>query len=220
MTAGAAATRAGVPARITGLEPDPRRPGSVRVIADGCIYCTLGDADVKALGLAPGLAVDGTLAERLTAAADAEAAYRTVLRALERRAYARNDLARRLVRRAHPREAVEAALDRAAAVGLLDDAKFALHYVQTRAARGRGPFRVLRDLLALGVERSLIERAIAEEWPADADRSAAPRALAAQRARQLGDLPRPVKRRRLLAFLARRGYTGSEAIDAVREAVG
>jgi regulatory protein len=219
MTA-AGTTRAGAPAQITGLDPDPRRPGSVRVLADGHIFCTLGDADVKALGLAPGLPVDALLAERLTVAADAEAAYRTVLRALERRAYARNDLARRLVRRAHPKEAVEAALDRAAAHGFLDDAKFAVHYVETRAARGRGPFRVLRDLLALGVERGLVERVIATEWPADADRSAAPRALVAQRARQLGDLPRPVKRRRLLAFLARRGYIGSEAIDAVREAVG
>jgi regulatory protein len=216
----AEATRAGAPARITGLEPDPRRPGSVRVLADGRLFCTLGDADVKALGLAPGLSVVGAVGERLTAAADAEAAYRTVLRALERRAYARNDLARRLVRRAHPREAVEAALDRAAALDLLDDAKFAVHYVQTRAARGRGPFRILRDLLALGVERGLVERVIADEWPADADQSAAPRALAAQRARQLGDLPRPVKRRRLLAFLARRGYIGSDALDAVRAAVG
>jgi regulatory protein len=212
--------RAGAPAQITGLEPDPRRPGSVRVFADGHLFCTLSDTDVKGLGLVPGHVVDEVLAERLSSAADAEAAYRTVLRSLERRAYARNDLARRLVRRAHPREAVEAALDRATEIGLLDDAKFALHYVQTRAARGRGPFRVLHDLLRLGVDRGLVERAIADEWPADADRSAAPRALVAQRARQLGDLPRPVKRRRLLAFLARRGYTGSEAVDAVREAVG
>ncbi len=218
MTAGA--TPVGAPARITGLEPDPRRPGSVRVLGDGHLFCTVSEADVTALGLGPGLVVDGAVAERLTRAADNEAAFRTVLHALERRAYARNDLARRLIRRTHPRDAVEAALDRAAALGLLDDAKFTVHYVQTRAARGRGPLRILRDLLALGVERSLIDRAIADEWPADADRAAVPRALAMQRARQLGELPRPVKRRRLLAFLARRGYTGSEAIDAVRGVIG
>jgi regulatory protein len=212
--------RAGAPARITGLEPDPRRPGTVRVLGDGRLYWTVADADAEALGLAAGLPVDEALVDGLTRAADREAAYRTVLRALERRAYARNDLARRLVRRGHPREAVEAALDRAAAAGLLDDAAFTVHYVQTRAARGRGPARIVRDLLALGVERALIDRAVADEWPADADRSAAPRALARHRARQLGDLPRPAKRRRLLAFLARRGYTGSEAIDAVREVLG
>jgi len=36
-----------------------------------------------------------------------------------------------------------------------------------------------------------------------------------KRAAQLGALPRPVKRRRLLAYLARRGFTGREAVDAV-----
>ncbi|HET7600300.1 MAG TPA: regulatory protein RecX, partial [Gemmatimonadales bacterium] len=147
-------------------------------------------------------------------------AYRTVLRALERRAHARADLARRLLRRGHPADAVHAALDRVAGLGLLDDVRFAAHYVQTRAVRGRGPARILRDLLALGVERSVIDRALADEWPPEADRTALPFALAAQRSRQLGDLPRPVKRRRLLAYLSRRGYGGHDALEAVRRALG
>jgi hypothetical protein len=46
-----------------------------------------------------------------------------------------------------------------------------------------------------------------------------PRALAAKRAAQLGALPRDVKRRRLLAYLARRGFTGTEALRAVEQAV-
>jgi regulatory protein len=139
-----------------------------------------------------------------------------VLRALHRRAHARADLARRLVRRGHAAAAVEAALARAEGHGFLDDAAFAAHFVQTRSERGRGPARLTRDLLALGVARAVIDRAVAERWPADADRSAAPTALAARRAVQLGDLPRPVKRRRLLAYLARRGFTGTDALEAVR----
>jgi regulatory protein len=181
---------------------------------DGQLYCTV-DAEVVA-DLRPG----GTLAPERAAevgrAADEEAAYRTVLRALHRRAHARADLARRLVRRGHAVPAVEAALARAERHGFLDDAAFAAHFVHTRSERGRGPARLVRDLLALGVARPVIDRAIAERWPPDADRSAAPAALAARRAAQLGDLPRPVKRRRLLAYLARRGFTGSEAIEAVR----
>ena len=54
--------------------------------------------------------------------------------------------------------AVEAALERATGLGLLDDAAYARNYVQTRAARGRGPSRLIRDLLAMGVQRSLIDR--------------------------------------------------------------
>ena len=69
----------------------------------------------------------------------------------------------------------------------------------------------------MGVARGYIDEAIAEQWPDDVDRRALPAALAAKRAAQLGGLARPVKRRRLLAYLARRGFTGREAIDAVSE---
>jgi len=43
------------------------------------------------------------------------------------------------------------------------------------------------------------------------------RAVAARRARQLGDLPPVVRKRRLLAFLARRGYSGAMALEVVNE---
>ncbi|HEU5170337.1 MAG TPA: regulatory protein RecX [Gemmatimonadales bacterium] len=209
--------RSGVRPSISAITSDARRPGAVRVLVGGELYCTVDES--AAAGLAPGQPLDAGLAERLGRAADEEAAYCSVLLALRRRAHARADLARRLVRRGHPPEAVDAALARAERHGFLDDAAFAVHFVQTRSQRGRGPARLVRDLLALGVARPLIDRAVAEEWSADTDRSAVPAALAARRSAQLGDLPRPVKRRRLLAFLARRGFTGSEAVDAVRRAL-
>ncbi len=205
------------PPPITALEPDPRRPGAVKVFVAGQLYCTVDES--AAAGLGPGHRLGPPLADALGRAADEEAAYRTILRALHRRSHARADLARRLVRRGHAADAVEAALGRAEQHGFLDDAAFATHYVQTRSERGRGPSRLTRDLLALGVARSTIERAVAERWPPETDRAALPAALAARRAAQMGDLPRPVKRRRLLAFLARRGFNGSDAIEAVRKAL-
>ena len=125
-----------------------------------------------------------------------------VLTALERRSFARVDLGRRLIRKGHPRPAVDAALERAAGLGLLDDIEFARTYVQTRAARGRGPARLTRDLMAMGVERGLIDQA-----------------LAAKRVAQLGDLPRQVKRRRVLAYLARRGFAGRDISELVARIV-
>jgi regulatory protein len=163
--------------------------------------------------------VDAELQERLTAAADAEGAFRTLLRALERRSFARADLGRRLVRKGHPGPAVDAAIERAAGLDLLDDAAFARNYVQTRAARGRGPSRLTRDLLAMGVDRVHIDRALAAEWPEGSDHTGLPLALAAKRAAQLGELPRPVKRRRVLAYLARRGFAGRDISDMVARLV-
>jgi regulatory protein len=204
---------------ITALDLDPRRPGAVRLEIDGARFGAVPRELVGAEGLAVGRPVDAELQQRLGAAADLEAAFRTVLRCLELRAYARNDLGRRLVRKGHPRQAVEAALERAVGLGLLDDAAYARNYVQTRAARGRGPLRLTRDLMAMGVARSLIDSALAAEWPEGSDRSSMPLVLATKRAAQLGGLPRQTKRRRVLAYLARRGFMGRDVTDIVERVV-
>ena len=205
--------------RITAVDPDPRRPDAVRVEIDGVRFGAIPREMVAAFGLTVGRELDGSLQEQLSAAADIEAAFRTALRALEVRSFARGDLARRLQRKGHPRPAVEAALERAAGLGLLDDAAFAQSYVETRAARGRGPARLVRDLLSMGVQRSVIDSAISAQWPEGSDRGTVPLALARKRAAQLGSLPRQTKRRRLVAYLARRGFTGREVMEMVDRVV-
>src|SRR5688500_9299627 len=92
---------------VSAIEPDPRRPGAVRLVVDGELYCTV-DAE-HAADLRPGSTLGPERAAAAGRAADEEAAYRTVLRALHRRAHARADLGRRLVRRGHAAAAVEAA---------------------------------------------------------------------------------------------------------------
>lgn len=205
--------------RLTALEHDPRRPGTVCLEIDGARFGVVPGELVSSAGLVVGRSIDEALQQRLSTAADIEAAYRTTLRCLELRSYARSDLARRLARKGHPRQAVEAALERAAVLGLLDDEAYARSYVRTRAARGRGPSRLIRDLLAMGVQRLLIDRAIASEWPEGSDRTSMPQALATKRALQLGTLPRQTKRRRVLAYLARRGFSGREVTEMVEKVV-
>ncbi len=205
--------------RITGLGPDARRAGAVRVEVDGTALCVVAREDAVALGLAPGVVVDDLLSERLNVAADAEGAFRTALRALERRSFGRVDLGRRLVRKGHPAPSVETALDRLSERGLLDDAAFAVNYAEVRSTRGRGPARVRRDLAAMGVVREAIDRAMAVVWPPEVDNGERALALARTRAGRLAKLPRVAQRRRLLAFLARRGYTGDIAHKAVAQLV-
>jgi len=207
----------GLSPRITALEQNPRRPSTVSLEIDGVRFGAVARDVVAAEGLTVGQTVEAELHLRLAAAADVEAAHRTALRCLELRSYARKDLARRLQRKGHPRTAVEAALERIAALGLLDDGAFARLYVQTRAPRGRGPSRLIGDLLSMGVDRALIDRAISEEWPEGSDRTTMPQALATKRAAQLGTLPRQTKRRRLLAYLARRGFSGRDVTQMVEE---
>ena len=206
---------------LTGLAPDPRQPGYRLVEVDRGRFASLPADAIEGLSLQLGAALMPAVLERLRELADVEAAQRAALRALARRAHAWRDLARRLTKKQHPPVAVTAALERLAARGLLDDRRFAEGYAAVRATRGKGPARILADLLAQGVERGVAEdavgRALAEEG---IDPHVEARAAATKRARQLGGLPPPVRRRRLLAFLVRRGYSGPQVRELVRELCG
>lgn len=208
-----------VGATISALVPDPRRAGAVKVEVDGRLMWTVTREAAEQEGLRQGQLIDEPLAQRLERAADEEAAVRTALRSLERRPFARRDLSRRLVRKGHQPEAVEAALDRLDTMGLLDDAAFAELYVQSKAPRGQGPRRLLHDLRGLGVADEVASEAVRRTFPPGYDLGPVVQQLAAKRAGQLGDLPPAVKRRRLMAYLTRRGFGGSEVVDAVKGVV-
>jgi regulatory protein len=207
--------RQGRPRRITALVPEPQGAGSIRIEVDGARFGSLPPEVVREQRLRVGSELDETRLGHLAGLAEVEATYRTALRAVERRSFARADLGRRLRRKGHAPDAIERALGRLAEHGFLDDAAFAAGYVETRAARGRGPLRLARDLAAMGVERSVIDRAIVAHAGSADTAGDVPRALAAKRAAQLGDLPRQVRRRRVLAYLARRGFSGREVTEMV-----
>ncbi len=201
---------------LTGLAPDPRRPDYRLVEVDRGRFASLPADALVGLGLAVGQEIAPRVFARLQELADLEGAHRAALRALARRAHARFDLRRRLLQKQHPPAAVDGALARLAAHGLLDDARFAQDYARAKAARGRGPARLVRDLLAQGVERRVAEDAVRASLAADGvDPEAVLQAVAEKRARQLEGLPVAVRKRRLVAFLARRGFGG----PAIREIV-
>ncbi len=206
---------------LTGLAPDPRQPGYRLVEVDRGRFASLPLEAVEPLGLQVGAELGPAALDRLRELADVEAAERAALRALARRAHARLDLRRRFVKRQHPPAAVEAALDRLALRGLLDDRRFAEQYAALRATRGKGPARLLRDLQAQGVERRTAEQAVRRALEDEGiDPGLEARAVAAKRARQLAGLPVAVRKRRLLAFLVRRGYGGPQLRALVEELCG
>jgi regulatory protein len=201
--------------RLTALVPDSQGAGAIRIEVDGERFGSVAPEIVRAEHLQVGQQLDEPLLARLAVVAEVEATYRTALRAVERRSFAQADLGRRLRRKGHAPQAIAPALERLAERGFLDDAAFAANYVETRAARGRGPLRLARDLAAMGVERSVVDRALPPHARSDDAGGDVSRALAAKRAAQLGDLPRHVRRRRVLAYLARRGFSGREVSDMV-----
>ena len=206
---------------LTALAPDPRQPGYRLVEVDRGRFASLPGAALEPLSLRLGAELAPAVLDRLRELADVEAAERAALRALARRAHACADLRRRLVRKQHPPTAVDAALERLTVRGLLDDGRFAAQYAALRATRGKGPARLLRDLVAQGVERRTAEDAVGRALEEEGiDPRLEARAAAAKRARQLAGLPAPVRKRRLLAFLLRRGYSGPQLKELVQELCG
>jgi regulatory protein len=184
---------------------------------DGKLFCTVDAEEARGRGLAVGAPWDEQRVVAAETAAEHEATWRALLKALERRNFSISEIRRRLKLKGHQPEAVDYAVDRAIGLGLLDDRAFAERFVASRAARGRGPGRLRQDLRALGVDAAWIDRAIQAHWPEPEDAMVLCRQLAERRARQLGSLAPEVKRRRLLGFLARRGFSGSRASAVIRE---
>lgn len=201
---------------LIGLAPDPRRPDYRLVEVDRGRFASLPAESLVGLDLVVGREIEPLVLERLQELADLEAAHRAALRALARRAHARFDLRRRLLQKQHPPAAVDGALDRLSVTGLLDDTRFALDYAAAKARRGRGPARLVRDLQSQGVDRRVAEGAVRQSLAAEGvDPVDAVRALAEKRARQLAGLSPAVRKRRLSAFLARRGFEAQQIWEVV-----
>jgi regulatory protein len=168
--------------------------------------------------LAEGQEIQGELAGRLKRAADFESAYQVAARLLSMRPRSVYEVLARLRERGHNPSAASAAVGRLETAGVLDDAAYARHFARVRAPRGHGSARLLHDLLAKGVDRRVAELAIAEVLDADGvDAPVQARSLAEKRLGQLRDVPPRQRRRRLLAYLARRGFRGREVQNLVTE---
>ncbi len=205
--------------QISALEPDSRGSGGVRVLVDGGPFATVAARDVAALGLRAGLALDDRLAAAVEGRAERFAARTVALRMLGYRALPGRELVRRLTRKGHEKAVAEEVVAALRADGLVDDAEFARHFTRTRAARRRvGPARLEADLRRLGVDERTAAEAVRETL---ARERIEPRALlreaAERKLRELRGLERAVQRRRLRAFLARRGFPAGEIVEVLRE---
>jgi regulatory protein len=181
-------------------------------------FASLPGEALALLELAPGREIPPLAFARLSELADIEAAYRAAMRLERLRSHARADLRRRLVMKQHPPAAVDAALDRLTDHGLLDDRRFADAFTRSRVARGRGAARLIRDLLTHGVERGVAEAVVTQVLAEEGiDPAEAARAVAERRARQLSGVEPATRRRRLTAYLLRRGFAGREVRDLVRQ---
>jgi regulatory protein len=149
---------------------------------------------------------------------DLAAAREAALRLLERTRRTRSDLVRRLRDKGHAPSVVSEALDRLATVGLVDDVEYARAFLAGRWGRRPAGLRKLeQQLRAKGVTEGDIAaaRTLIEEREGAADEADVARRLVAAAARRYAALEPRVRKQRLWALLARRGFDS----DVIRRAL-
>ena len=131
------------------------------------------------------------------------------LRLLAVRPRSRREMESRLRSAGFDAEMVAEELARLEEVGLLDDERFAQEFAEHALSRRLSGRRgAASSLAAKGVSRPLIERALQD---VEGDEDARAVELARSRASRLRGLAPEVAYRRLVSFLARRGYEGAVA---------
>lgn len=150
----------------------------------------------------------------------ARTAERVSLRTVARHDVSEAELRQKLVARGLELEDVDAELDRMRRTGLLDDAALAERLVRTlRERKGLADAALRPALRARLLPPEVIEAALAA---AAEDRESVEERLdelAHDRARRLTSLPPDVAERRLVAFLQRKGYSGSAVRTAAEAAL-
>src|SRR5207237_510115 len=133
------------------------------------------------------------------------------------RARSSRELARSLVRKGEEKAHVDWAIARLQEQGLVDDAAFARAFTRSRVVGGKqSRRRVEQDLARKGVSRSVVGEAIDDVFEEEeVDQRAIVEEAARKKLRSLSGLEPAVQRRRLYAFLARRGYD----LDDIRAAI-
>jgi regulatory protein len=136
------------------------------------------------------------------------------LRLLTARARTRAELAGQLAKRGYPDDLSTRVLDRLTDVGLLDDADFAEQWVHSRRANaGKGKHALAAELHTKGVDNDVIT-AVLSGIDAGAERDLAEQLVQTKlRGENLDDDAKVS--RRLVAMLARRGYSQTMAYDVV-----
>jgi regulatory protein len=143
--------------------------------------------------------------------------YELALRILEFRARSEAELRRKLVAKGRSQTDVNEVIGRLRDQKILDDAAFARQFARTKLlSAGTSKRRVLQQLAQKGVRRDVADQALVELHEDEGvDDSKGIRRVAEKKWKSLGKLDDFTRRRRLYAFLARRGFDADEIRDVM-----
>jgi regulatory protein len=199
---------------VTRITEHPRKPGRYIVDVDGREFVVVGADALAETRIHVGVAVDDARATQLRDAGEVAATYDRALNLLAFRARSARELRRRLVQKGDNAERVDRVIDRLREAGLVNDADFARQLARSKVSAGASRRRLHQELFRRGVARDVADEAVDEVMEDEAiDEVALAERVARKRLPSLATVDPESRRRRLYAFLARRGHDS----DVIRE---
>jgi regulatory protein len=137
---------------------------------------------------------------------------------LEARARGVVELRRLLLKKGEPEADVDAAIERLKTSGLLDDTNFARQLTRSKAVgAGLSRRRIGQELAKRGVSRDISDNAIEAVFEEEGiDEAESIDRVARKKLRMLTKVDDATRRRRLYAFLARRGYDSDDITQVLQ----
>jgi regulatory protein len=199
--------------RITALRPTKHDPDRVAVDIDGSFAFAIPATLVADQRLEVGDALDGERVSALLSADQAARATEAALVFLGYRPRSEKEVRDRLRRGGYEQDAIDHTISQLHEWRYLDDADFARRWVENRTAhRPRGKRLLQQELRHKGIDTETAREAIDD---ADLDETGAAEVLARRRIPTYAEDDPAAIRRRLGAYLARRGY----GYDVIRTAL-
>jgi regulatory protein len=196
--------------RITAIKPQKRNPQRVNLYMDDEYRCALYLISVAWLRI--GQELDDDQLAALLEKDGREAAMQQAMRLLERRERTTQEIERKLRERGFAEELIAQVMARLQETGLVNDARFAQRFVESREhSRPRSRRALSVELRQRGLNDELIGDAV----DAVDDEGAAYR-VALKQSRKLHALEWLEFRQKLSAFLARRGFDYEIIASVVR----
>lgn len=200
---------------ITRIAPQ-RDAGRVSIFLDGRFTLGLGATIAEECGLRVGQPLSAAEVAALREREEMGRAVDKALAFLTSRPRSIREVRDRLKEKEIPPDTIDAVVARLAGWGYVGDEGFARYWVENRSANQPRGKRLLRqELWRKGVERETVEQVLDE---LTVDETGAALGLARKRLGQLRAYDEQTQRRRLAAFLQRRGYdwpTVKRALDTL-----
>jgi len=204
---------------ITHITEHPRKPGRYVIDVDGKQFAVVTADALAATKARIGVVVDHRLAAQLGEATELTSAYDRALNLLSFRARSARELERRLLQKGVTAERAARVIAKLRDAGLIDDADFARQLARSKVSAGASRRRLHQELFKRGVSRDVADEAVDEVLEEEnVDEVAVAERVARKRLPMLKGADAPTRRRRLYAFLARRGHD-TETIREVMDRV-